>query len=50
MARIPTRMLETAISGSKERKTQTKPRVEIQEVARKADAMGLHDQSQIYIA
>ncbi|KAF9280633.1 hypothetical protein BGZ68_007115 [Mortierella alpina] len=49
-AGIQTRMLEVAISGSKERKTQVKSRGERLEVARKADGVGMHDQHQIYIA
>ncbi|KAF9953861.1 hypothetical protein BGZ70_000094 [Mortierella alpina] len=50
MAQIQTRMLEVSLSGSKERKTQTRSRGERQEVARKADGVAFHEQHQIYIA
>ncbi|KAF9332586.1 hypothetical protein BG006_004540 [Podila minutissima] len=50
MANIPTRMLEIAINGNKDRKVQLKVKGERQDCARKADGVGFHAHQQIYIA
>ncbi|KAG0037392.1 hypothetical protein BGZ83_003457 [Gryganskiella cystojenkinii] len=50
MADIPTRMLEIAINGKKDRKAQFKVRGERQDCARKADRVGFNANQQIYIA
>ncbi|KAF9405890.1 hypothetical protein BGZ94_003335 [Podila epigama] len=50
IAKIPSRMMEVQIDGNKERKMEVKQGGARQSTARKADGVGLHCGSQIYVA
>ncbi|ORZ15579.1 hypothetical protein BCR41DRAFT_354103 [Lobosporangium transversale] len=50
IAKIPSRMLEVQMDGSKDRKVETKHKGTRQNTPRRADGVGLYNDNQIYVA